>query len=143
MHIPYKGDAPALNDVVAGHVPMVFITITTALPFVKSGKLKGLATTGDKPSDLAPDVPTMTQAGVAGFETKAWYMIFAPRKTPTDILEKMNKAVNAAMADASVQRLSAQGVAFTGGTMAQAETFLASEIDRWGTLIKAANIKAE
>lgn len=143
VHVPYKGDAPALNDVVGGHVPVVFMTITSALPMVKAGKLKALATTGDRRSALAPEIPTMIEAGVVGFETKAWYMILAPRKTPRNVVERLNVAINAAIADPSVQKLSAQGVTFVGGTMPQAEAFLNSEIDRWGTLIKAANIKAD
>ena len=142
-HIPYKGDAPALNDVLAGHVPLMFVTLTTALPHIKAGKVKALATTGDRRAALAPEFPTMIEAGVPGFETKAWYMILAPKKTPRDVLEKLNTAINAAIADPSVQRLNAQGVTFIGGTMPQAETFLNTEIKRWGQVITAAGIKAD
>jgi tripartite-type tricarboxylate transporter receptor subunit TctC len=143
-HVPYKGNAPALNDVLGGHVAIMFDTITTSIPHVKSGKLKGLATTGEKRSPLAPDLPTMVEAGVPGFEISAWYMIFAPKSMPKDVVQKVNAAVNKAITDPELaQRLGAQGVVFVGGSVKSAEDFLASEVDRWGRIIKAANIKAE
>jgi tripartite-type tricarboxylate transporter receptor subunit TctC len=143
VHVPYKGDAPALGDVLGGHVPLMFVTVTTALPHVKSGKLKALATTGDRRAALASEYPTMIEAGVPGFETKAWYMVFAPRKTPREVLEKLNGAINTAINDPAVQRLTAQGVVFVGGTVSQADSFLAGEINRWGNVIAAARIKAD
>ena len=143
-HVPYKGNAPALNDVLGGHVAIMFDTITTSIPHVKSGRLKGLATTAEKRSPLAPDLPTMIEAGVPGFEISAWYMLFAPRAMPKDVVQKINVAVNKAIADPEVaQRLGAQGVTFVGGSVRNAETFLSSEVDRWGKVIKAANIRAE
>lgn len=144
MHVPYKGNAPALNDVLGGHVAMMFDTITTALPHVKSGKLKGLATTGATRSPLAPELPTMIEAGLSGFEVSAWYMIFAPKKTPPDVLEKINAAITKAMADPQLARdMAAQGVVFTGGSLAQANRYLTAEVNRWGKIIKDAGIKAE
>ncbi|MGB2818720.1 MAG: tripartite tricarboxylate transporter substrate binding protein, partial [Burkholderiaceae bacterium] len=143
-HVPYKGNAPALNDVLGGHVAIMFDTITTSIPHVKSGRLKGLATTAEKRSPLAPDLPTMIEAGVPGFEISAWYMMFAPKSMPKDVVQKINVAVNKAIADPEVaQRLGAQGVTFVGGSVTDAGTFLSSEVDRWGKVIKAANIKAE
>lgn len=144
QHVPYKGNAPALTDVVGGHVPIMFDTITTSLPLVRSGKLKALATTGPKRSPLAPELPTMIEAGVPGFEISAWYMVFAPRKTPPEVLDKLNRAIDAALADPEFARqMASQGVVLVGGSLAQADTFLNSEITRWGTVIKAAGIKAE
>ncbi len=143
-HVPYKGNAPALADVVGGHVPIMFDTMTTSLPLVKSGKLKALATTGPKRSPLAPDLPTMIEAGVPGFEMSAWYMVMAPKKTPPDVLEKLNQAINKAITDPElVKRMEAQAVSFVGGSLGQSEAFLNSEIVRWGKVIKDANIKAE
>jgi tripartite-type tricarboxylate transporter receptor subunit TctC len=143
-HIPYKGNAPALNDVLGGHVPMMFDTVTTAMPHVRSGKLKALATTGAARSPMAPELPTMIEAGLPGFEVSAWYMIFAPKKTPPEVLEKMNAAITKAMADPQLAKeMSAQGVVFTGGSIAQANKFLTGEVDRWGKIIKAAHIKAD
>jgi len=143
-HVPYKGNAPALADVVSGQVPIMFDTMTTSLPLWRSGKLKALATTGPKRSALAPELPTMIEAGVPGFEMSAWYMVFAPRKTPTDVIEKLNVAINKAITEpALVQQMAKMGVTFVGGNASQAEEFLKSEVSRWETVIKAANIKAE
>src|SRR3979490_938439 len=86
VHVPYKGNAPALNDLLGGHVQIMFDTITTSLPHVKAGQLKALATTGATRSPLAPDIPTMIEAGLPNFEISAWYMIFAPKKTPKDVV---------------------------------------------------------
>jgi tripartite-type tricarboxylate transporter receptor subunit TctC len=143
-HVPYKGNAPALNDLLGGHVGLMFDTVTTALPHVKGGKLKGLATTGAQRSPLAPDLPTMVEAGLPGFEVSAWYMVFAPKRTPPDVLEKINAAINKAMADPQLAKdMAAQGVVFTGGPIAQANRFLTGEVTRWGKIIKDAGIKAE
>jgi len=144
IHVPYKGNAPALNDLLGGHVQIMFDTITTSLPHVKAGQLKALATTGAKRSPLAPDVPTMIEAGLPGFEISAWYMLFAPRKTPKEVIGKLNAALNAAIADPEVvKRMGAQGVTFVGGTPEQADAFLQSEVKLWGEVIRKAGIKAE
>jgi tripartite-type tricarboxylate transporter receptor subunit TctC len=133
-----------LNDLLGGHVAIMFDTITTSIPHVKAGRLKGLATTGAKRSPLAPELPTMIEAGVPGFEISAWYMMFAPKSMPKEVVQKVNAAVNKAIADPELaQRLSAQGVAFVGGPVKASEDFLAAEVERWGRIIKAANIKAE
>lgn len=143
-HVPYKGNAPALADVVSGQVPIMFDTITTSLPLVRTGKLKALATTGPKRSPLAPELPTMIEAGVPGFEMAAWYMVFAPRKTPADVIDRLNTAINKAITEpALVRQMSEMGVTFTGGTAAQADAFLKSEVLRWGQVIRSAGIKAE
>lgn len=142
--VPYKGNAPALADVIAGHVPIMWDTINTSLPNVKAGKLKALATTGRQRSALAPEYPTMIEAGVPDFEISAWYMILAPKKTPPDIVQKLNAAFNIAIKDPELAgQLSSQGVDLVGGSPAQAEDLLKSEIGRWGPIIKAAGIRAE
>jgi tripartite-type tricarboxylate transporter receptor subunit TctC len=142
--VGYKGNAPALTDVIAGHVPIMWDTINTSLPQIKAGKLRALATTGRQRSPLAPDVPTMIEAGVPDFEISAWYMILAPKKTPADVVQKLNAAVNQAIKDPEVAgKLVPQGVDFVGGTPAQAEAFMSSEIARWGKLIKANGIRGE
>ena len=144
VHVPYKGNAPALNDLLGGHVNIMFDTITTSLPHVKAGQLKGLATTGGKRSPLAPDLPTMIEAGLPGFDITAWYMLFVPRKTPKDVIARLNAALNAAVSDPEVvRRMGAQGVTFVGGTPAEADAFVQSEVTRWGEVIRKAGIKAE
>jgi tripartite-type tricarboxylate transporter receptor subunit TctC len=143
-HVPYKGNAPALNDLLGGHVAMMFDTVTTAIAHVRSGNLKALATTGIQRSPIAPELPTMIESGLPGFEVSAWYMVFAPRKTPAETLEKINAAINKVMADPQLAReMSAQGVVFTGGSIQQAQKYLAGEVSRWGKIIKDANIKAD
>lgn len=143
-HIPYKGNAPALNDLLGGHVGLMFDTITTALPNVKANKLKALATTGPKRSEMAPDVPTMIESGLPTFEVSAWYMIFAPKKTPVAELQKLNAAINKVISEPKMRAdMLLQGVVLTGGSLSETNQFLVSEVDRWGKIIKAANIKAE
>jgi tripartite-type tricarboxylate transporter receptor subunit TctC len=143
-HIPYKGNAPALNDTIGGQTSMMFDTVTTAMPYVRAGKLRALATTGPSRPPIASDVPTMSEAGLPGFEVSAWYMVFAPKKTPNDVVEKINVAINKALADPQLsQELAKQGVVLTGGSVPQAEKFLSVEVERWGRIIKAAGIKAE
>ena len=143
-HIPYKGNAPALNDLLGGHVGLMFDTITTALPNVKANRLKALATTGPVRSAMAPDVPTMIEAGLPTFEVSAWYMIFAPKKTPLAELQQLNTAINKVISEPKMRAdMLLQGVVLTGGSLPEADQFLVSEVDRWGKIIKAANIKAE
>jgi tripartite-type tricarboxylate transporter receptor subunit TctC len=137
IHVPYKGNAPALTDVLGGQVPMMFDTITTALPHVKAGKLKALAVTSARRSPLAPDVPTMIEAGLPDFEISAWYVMFGPAGLSRDVVQRLNTEINRAIADSDVRRtLGEQGVEFTGGTPAEADAFVRGEIDRWGRIIK-------
>jgi tripartite-type tricarboxylate transporter receptor subunit TctC len=137
VHVPYKGNAPALTDLLGGQVTMMFDTITTALPHVKSGKLRALAVTSPKRSPLAPDIPTMIEAGLADFDISAWYVMFAPAGTPKDVMTRLNAEVNKAIADPDVRRtLGEQGVEFTGGTPEDADRFVRGEVERWGRIIK-------
>jgi tripartite-type tricarboxylate transporter receptor subunit TctC len=138
IHVPYKGNAPALTDVLGGQVPMMFDTITTALPHVKAGKLKALAVTSAKRSPLAPEVPTMIEAGLPDFEISAWYVMFAPAGVPHDVLQRLNTEINKAIEDPDLRRtLGQQGVVFVGGTPEQADAFVHGEIARWAKIIKA------
>jgi tripartite-type tricarboxylate transporter receptor subunit TctC len=142
IHVPYKGNAPALNDVIGGQVPIMFDTITTALPHVKSGRLKALAVTSSKRSPLAPELPTMIEAGLKDFEVLAWYMVLAPRNVPQDIVKRLNAEINKAMQDPELrERLGGQGVDFVGGTPEEAEKFLRGEIERWREIAKTTGMK--
>jgi len=137
VHVPYKGNAPALTDLLGGQVTMMFDTITTALPHVKSGKLRALAVTSPKRSPLAPDIPTMIEAGLPDFDISAWYVMFAPAGTPKDVMTRLNAEVNKAIADPDVRRtLGEQGVEFTGGTPEDADRFVRGEVERWSRIIK-------
>lgn len=142
--IPYKGNAPALTALMGGHVSMMFDTLNTSLPFVQARRLKVLSITSAQRSALAPEYPTMIESGLPSFEVTAWYMLLAPKKTPRDIVLKLNADLNKSFADAdTVKRMLSQGVTLTGGTPEQAETQLQTEVKRWGPLIKAAGIKGE
>lgn len=141
-HVPYKGNAPALNDVLGGQVPFMFDTITTSIQHVKSGRLRALAVTSNKRSPLAPDVPTMTEAGLPEFEISAWYMVLAPKGVPAETVRRLNAELNKAIQDTEVRdKLGSQGVDFVGGTPADAEKFLRAEIERWARVAKTTGMK--
>ncbi|MGE0799438.1 MAG: Bug family tripartite tricarboxylate transporter substrate binding protein [Lautropia sp.] len=142
--VPYKGNAPALADVVAGHVPFMWDTINTAMPQVRNGRLKVLAMATPKRVPAYPNTPTMIEEGVPGFELAAWYMMLAPKATPAPILDRLNAAINKALTDPEVAKtLGDQGVVLAGGSRDEATKYLRSELERWGGLIKSAGIKAE
>jgi tripartite-type tricarboxylate transporter receptor subunit TctC len=142
IHVPYKGNAPALNDLLGGHVSMMFDTINTSLPHVKAGTLKALAVTSNKRSSLAPSVPTMIEAGLPGFEISAWYVMFAPANTPKEIMQRLNAEVNKALKDPELRaNLGDQGVELTGGTSEEADAFVNGELERWAKIIKTTGIK--
>jgi tripartite-type tricarboxylate transporter receptor subunit TctC len=144
QHIPYKGNAPALIDLLGGQVTLMFDTINTSLPHVKSGKLKLLAVTSAARSSLVPETPTMIEAGLPGFEVSAWYAVMVPAKTPREVVARLNAEINKALADPEMRaRFAAQGVEFVGGTPEQAESFVRGESARWQKLVKATNMKAD
>jgi tripartite-type tricarboxylate transporter receptor subunit TctC len=142
--IPYKGNAPALIALMGGHVSIMFDTINTSLPFVQAKRLKALAVTSAQRSPQAPEYPTMIESGMPGFEVTAWYMLFAPKKTPPEIVQKLNAELNRSFADPdTIKRMLSQGVTLTGGTPEQAHAHVQAEFKRWGPLIRAAGIKGE
>lgn len=143
-HIPYRGGGPAVTDVIGGQVPMLWVSIPAAAQFVKTGKLKALAVSTVKRSAAFPEVPTMQEAGVPDFEVDSWYAMFVPAKTPKPIIEKLNKAMNAAIADAQVkEQLLAQGSEAVGGGPELLTRTVKTELAKWARLTKEANIKAE
>jgi tripartite-type tricarboxylate transporter receptor subunit TctC len=141
IHVPYKGNAPALNDVLGGHVSMMFDTINTALPHVKSGTLKALAVTSGKRS-RSPRRAHNDRGRPAWFEISAWYVMFAPANMPKDVLQRLNTEVNKALKTPNCGRAWGARVELTGGTSAEADAFVSSEIDRWGKIIKSTGMKA-
>lgn len=144
VHIPYKGNAPALADLLGGQVQLMFDIVTTSLPHIRTGKLRGLAVTSSKRSSLAPELPTMIEAGLPGFETAGWYMLVAPAGVPRDIMNTLNAAANRAMKEPDVgAKLAAQGVEWVGGTVEEANTFLRSEMTRWARIAKEAGMRAD
>ena len=138
VHVPYKGSAPAINDVVGGHAPMMFDSTIAILPFIRSGKVKALAVTGAKRSAELPDVPTFAEAGVAGVESYAWYGMFVNSKTPKDIVNKLNAATVAYMKQPEFQRiLKETGSDFVGDTPENFAAFTRAEAEKWGRIAKA------
>jgi tripartite-type tricarboxylate transporter receptor subunit TctC len=143
-HVPYRGGGPAVTDVMAGQVPLLWVSIPAAAQFVKQGKLKALAVSTVKRSAAFPDVPTVQEAGVSDFEVDSWYAAFAPAKTPAPIIERLNKAFNEALTTAEVrEKLLAQGSEAVGGTPAALARVVAAEIPKWAKLVKDANIKPD
>jgi len=144
VHVPYKGNAPAVTDLLGGQVHMMFDIITTSLPHARAGKLKALAVTSAKRSSLAPELPTMIEAGLAGFETTGWYMMLAPAGMPREVMNTLNVELNRAMKDRDVGgKLAAQGVEWVGGTPGEADAFLKGEMARWGKIAKETGMKAD
>jgi tripartite-type tricarboxylate transporter receptor subunit TctC len=144
QHVPYKGNAPALNDLLGGHVTMMFDIASTALPQVKSGKLKGLAVTSAKRSRDAPQLPTMIEAGFPGFDVVAWYMLLAPANLPKDVLARLNGEANKALQTPAVRNaLSGLNFEIAGGTPDEANAFLRAEMKRWAEVVAATGIKAQ
>ncbi len=144
IHVPYQGGAPAVNDLLAGHVMMMFNNPTQSLPYIKAGKLRALATTGAQRMPQAPDIPTAIELGYAGFDVGTWYGIWAPAGTAPAIVKVLNDAIGkvAGMADVR-ELLFSQGLNNIAGTTEQMAAFQKSETERWGKVIKAAGIAAE
>lgn len=143
-HVPYKGMGQAVQDLLGGQVFIMFGPPPALLPHVKSGKLKGLAVTDTQRSPLFPDMPTAAEAGVPGFEARAWYGIFAPANTPAHIIAKVNADTNKALALADIKdSLAAQGATPIGGTPAEFARFLSSDLSKWDELMRKAGIQPQ
>lgn len=143
-HIPYRGGGPAVNDVVGGQVPLLWVSIPAAAQFVKTGKLRPIAVSTLKRSAAFPDVPTVDEAGIKGFEVDSWYAMFAPAKTPPEIVAKLNAALNEALADPGVrEKLLAQGGEAAPGTPQALAGIVSAEIPKWRQLVKDASIKLD
>ena len=142
--VPYKGSAPALNDLMGNHVQMMFDNLPTALPLVKSGKLRAFAVTSAQRSPLLPDVPTLTEAGVKGFEATAWFGFVAPAGTPAPILDRLNAEVLKALSDRSFRaELTAQGVEVVGNSRAEFARLIADESLKWKQVVDKSGAKAD
>jgi tripartite-type tricarboxylate transporter receptor subunit TctC len=144
LHVPYRGGGPALVDTLAGQVDMSFPTLAAALPHVKSGALRALAVTDSKRASLLPDVPTMQESGVKGFQFTQWLALLAPAGTPPEIVGRLNTALNAALNSKDVKdKFGAQAFESFTTTPAEAGKFIASEVQRYTRLIKSRKITAE
>jgi tripartite-type tricarboxylate transporter receptor subunit TctC len=144
LHVPYRGGGPALLDTLAGQVDMSFPTLSAALPHVKAGTLRALAVTDTTRSALLPDVPTLQQAGVKDFQFTQWLVLLAPAHTPRDVVVRLNGALrNTLNSREMVVKFAQQGFDAFLTTPEEAGTFIASEVQRFGKLIKTRKITAE
>ncbi|PVY80059.1 tripartite-type tricarboxylate transporter receptor subunit TctC [Cupriavidus alkaliphilus] len=137
-HVPYKGSAPALTDVMGGQATVMFDTMLSAMPFVRDGKLRALAVTGAQRSPAAPDTPTIAQSGLPGYEATAWNALLAPAGTPPAVLEAIAAALKSVLDDADVRaRFATQGFAAEWTSPPATAKFLDQEIDKWARVVKA------
>lgn len=144
VHVPYKGAAPAVADLIGGQVDLFFDTITSSLPHVKAGKLRLLAISSIKGSPLLPRVPTISEAGVPGFDANPSFAVFAPSMTPRPIVVKLNSDIALILTAAAVkQRIESQGAEVAVGTPEQLATYMREESAKWRKVIKDAGIKIE
>jgi len=143
-HIPYKGAAPAVADVMGGHVAMTFVPIAAAVTPVKSGRLRALGVTGAGRSPTLPEVPTINEAGVTGYEATSWNALLAPGTTPRDIVQRIQTTLTESLRTARVKEiLVSAGADAAGGTPDELAGFLRTEMAKWGKVVKAAGIKPE
>jgi tripartite-type tricarboxylate transporter receptor subunit TctC len=144
QHVAYKGGGPAMNDVIAGHVPVFFANMASGLGHVKTGKLKALASTGTKRSPALPDLPTMAEAGVPGYDVYEWNILVAPAGTPPEIIKKLHAEVKKAMEAKDVRdRIDGLGGEIIASTPDETDKFIKEQINKWAKVIKTGNIKVD
>ena len=141
VHVPYQGSAQAMTDLLGGRISLMFSPASTAVPHMRSGAIRALASTTLKRPAIAPDLPTMDEAGLPGFETAVWFGLNAPAATPGDIIEKLARTANAALKAPEVaSALQAQGLEPAGGTPEDYARYIASETRKWSAVAKAAEL---
>ena len=144
VHIPYKGSAPALNDLLGGQVMMMFDNIPSAIPHIKSGKLRALATTGAKRDPLLPDLPTLAEAGVTGYESGVWLGLAVAAGTPRDVVMRLNaETIKATKSPDFIKRMTELGYIIIGSSPETMAEMNKAEVLRWGPIVKASGAKAD
>lgn len=144
LHIPYKGGGPALTDLIGGQVQMMFSPLDGALPHIRSGRVKAIAISGSARSAALPDVPTFTEAGLAGFSVRNWFGVLAPARTPMPVVEKVSAEIGSILSAPDIrEKLTAQGLDPYISTPAQFTELIRSDFALYGKIIRAANIKLE
>ena len=144
LHIPYKGSSQALVDVIGGQVTMLFDNAPSSMPFIEQGKLRAIAVTSMKRLPNLPDVPTIDEAGVKGYESLSWSGIMAPLGTPRPVIDKINAAIERALPAEDVRRkFAALGIEAVGGPPEAFARHIRAESEKWGRLVKAANIRLD
>jgi len=144
VHVPYKGAAPALQDVMAGHVQMMFATASSVIGLIKAGKVRALAVTTPKRTALLPDLPTVAELGIKDFDATTWHGLVAPAGTPKDIIDTLNFAVIEALKDEGTQKaLIDLGVDIIGDTPKEFDAYIRSEIPKWAAVVKQSGAQVE
>ncbi len=144
VHVPYRGGGPLMNDAIAGHVPLSIGSVFLSKPHIDSRRLRALAVTTTARSPNLPDVPTLAESGFAGFDAPAWWAVLAPGKTPADIVQRMNEAINAVLKQPEVSgKLAAQGIDLRSSTPAAAQQYIERQVDIWAKVVKDNGIKAD
>ena len=144
VHVPYKGNAPAFTDVIGGQVSLIFPTMPSAMPFIKSGRLRPIAVTSAKRSPAAPDIPTIAESGLPGYEATSWYGILAPARTPREIVARLHEVLVSIIGSPDMKdKLAAQGLDPVGNTPQQFAAVIKSEIAKWAKVVKASGAKPE
>jgi len=144
VHVPYKGTAPAMQDLLGGHVQLMFDAISTSLPSIRSGSIKALAWTGARRAAILPDLPTIAESGVPGYDTTSWLAMFAPTGTPDDIVQKVSAAVRKVLNQPALkEKQAALGIEVVASTPAELDQTVRTEMEKWSALIKKLGIKAE
>jgi tripartite-type tricarboxylate transporter receptor subunit TctC len=143
QHVPYRGDGPAIADLIAGQIQVGFATMTASIGYIRANRLRPLAVCTIKRSEALPDIPTVAEF-VPGFEASSWFGIAAPRGTPAEVIERLNREINAGLADPIIEaRLTDMGGVPLSGSPADYGKLISDETEKWGTVIRAAGIKAE
>lgn len=144
LHVPYKSNPQVVTDLLGGQISLFFGDVSTALPPVRAGRLKGFAVSSLKRSPLAPDLPTLDEAGIAGYDLTAWFAAFVPAKTPRPFVEKLNTALRAALTDKELEaKLQAAGIEPAGSSPEDLKAFVSAEIKKWAKIVAEAKIEPE
>jgi tripartite-type tricarboxylate transporter receptor subunit TctC len=142
QHVPYKGSGPALNDLMSGQIQAMLLTIPAVMPHIQGNRVKAIATSGQKRTPALPNLPTMDEAGIKGFDYSPWYGFFAPAGTPPDVVQKLHTAINKVLTDPEiVSKLGLQGLEVQAMPREQFGQIVTSDIAKWGKIIKKLDIK--
>jgi tripartite-type tricarboxylate transporter receptor subunit TctC len=143
VHVAYRGEAPAINDLIGGQIPLMFANLSAVIGNIRAGTLRALAVTSPQRNATAPEIPTVVEAGLSGFAAETWFAVVAPTGTPREAVLRLNAEVKSALALADVQKRFADlGMSAGGGTPAELDAYIKAEIAKWTKVIKDADIKA-
>ncbi|MDB5839506.1 MAG: hypothetical protein JWQ23_1458 [Herminiimonas sp.] len=144
IHVPYRGATPAMTDLVSGHIQAMLQTVPAVMPYIQAGKVRAIATSGKTRSPVLPNLPTLQEAGIRGFDYSPWYGLFAPSGTPPQVVKKLHAAVNKVLNDPeTVEKLGQQGLDVQKMTREQFSEIVSRDIEKWGASIKALHLKME